>query len=275
VKPSTESVARDSEGKNEKMEQNQMARYPSLKDRVVFVTGGASGIGASIVEHFCEQGSRVSFVDINCEAAETLVNSIQSTGQPVPRFIECDLKDISALRAAVASVISQDGPIRVLVNNAANDDRHALEGVTPEYFDDRMAMNIKHQLFAAQAVQGPMADAGGGAIVNIGSTTYMAGQGGMVCYSMAKSAVAGLTRSLARDLGSKNIRVNMIAPGWVMTERQKELWLTAESEVEVLKEQCIKRLIEPSDFARTVLFFSADDSSMCTAQTYVVDGGWT
>lgn len=257
------------------MENGKTAIYPSLQDRTVFVTGGASGIGASIIEHFCDQGSRVSFVDINREAAEGLIDTIRSKGQTVPRFIECDLTDIPALQSAIASVIDQDGAIRVLVNNAANDDRHALADVTPEYFDNRMALNIRHQLFAAQAVQESMAEAGGGAIINIGSTTYMAGQGGMACYSLAKSAVVGLTRSLARDLGPKNIRVNMLAPGWVMTERQKKLWLTPESEKETLDNQCLKRLIEPSDFSRTVLFFGADDSSMCTAQSYVVDGGWT
>ena len=251
------------------------AIYPSLQDRNVFVTGGASGIGASIVEHFCAQGSRVTFVDIDCESANVLIETIRAKDQSVPRFIECDLTDITALQSAISQVIEQDGPIRVLINNAANDDRHALKDVTPEYFDNRMALNIRHQLFAAQAVEDAMAEAGGGAIINIGSTTYMVGQGGMPCYSLGKSAVVGLTRSLARDLGPKNIRVNMIAPGWVMTKRQKELWLTAESEQEVLKEQCLKRLIEPEDFARTVLFFSSDDSSMCTAQSYVVDGGWT
>lgn len=250
------------------------ATYPSLQERVVFITGGASGIGASIVEHFCAQGSKVSFVDINCEAAENLINVIRSRGHSAPRFIECDLADISALQAAIFEVIEKDGAIRILVNNAANDDRHDLQDITSEYFDNRMAVNIKHQLFAAQAVQQSMAEAGGGSIVNIGSVTYMIGQGGMACYSLAKSAVYGLTRSLARDLGPDNIRVNMIVPGWVLTERQKELWFTEESEREIMQQQCLKKLLQPEDLSRAVLFFAAEDSSMCTAQSYLIDGGW-
>jgi D-xylose 1-dehydrogenase len=257
------------------MAQQQSARYPSLQDRVVFVSGGASGIGASIVSHFCEQGSKVSFVDIDEAAADTLITSITDKGLPAPQFLPCDLTDIPALQTAISTVIQQDGPIRVLINNAANDDRHELGDVTPEYFDNRMAINIKHQLFAAQAVSGPMADAGGGAIVNMGSVTYMVGQGGMPCYSLAKSAVHGLTRSLARDLGEQNIRVNMVVPGWVITERQRDLWLTEQSEKEVLQAQCIKRLLMADDLARAVLFFAADDSAMCTAQSYIIDGGWT
>jgi NAD(P)-dependent dehydrogenase (short-subunit alcohol dehydrogenase family) len=256
------------------MMSSQTATYPSLRERVVFVTGGASGIGASIVEHFCAQGSKVSFVDINCEAAEILIENIQSRGQLAPRFIKCDLTDIPALRSAIDGVIKEDGAIRILVNNAANDDRHDLQEITPEYFDNRMAVNIKHQLFAAQAVHKSMAAAGGGAIVNIGSVTYMIGQGGMACYSLAKSAVHGLTRSLARDLGPDNIRVNMVVPGWVLTERQKELWFTEESEKEIMQQQCLKQLLQPEDLSRAVLFFAAEDSNMCTAQSYLVDGGW-
>jgi len=256
------------------MSQQQSARYPSLQNRVVFVSGGASGIGASIVSHFCAQGARVSFVDIDDAAAVALIATIADEGMTPPRYIHSDLTDTGALQSAISSVIEQDGPIRVLINNAANDDRHELDAVTPEYFDNRMAINIKHHLFAAQAVSGPMADAGGGAIVNMGSVTYMVGQGGMPCYSLAKSAVHGLTRSLARYLGEKNIRVNMVVPGWVITDRQRDLWLTAESEEEVLRAQCLKRLLMADDLARAVLFFAADDSAMCTAQSYIIDGGW-
>ena len=256
------------------MAEERYATYPSLRDRVVFVTGGGSGIGASIVEHFCRQGSRVSFVDIDAAAATTLVEDIAAHGHARPRFIECDLKDIEALRRAIGSVIGEDGPIRVLVNNAANDQRHPLEEITPAYFEDRIAVNIRHQLFAAQAVRKPMAQAGGGSIVNMGSISYMLGQGGMACYSLSKAAVWGLTRSLATDLGPENIRVNMIVPGWVMTERQKTLWLTPEAEAEMMNGQCMKRHLMPEDLARMVLFFGADDSAMCTAQAYIVDGGW-
>ncbi len=250
------------------------AIYPSLKDRAVFVTGGGSGIGASIVEHFCAQGSKVAFVDIAREASEALVKSFAGKGLPAPLFIECNVTDIAALQRAIAAAKQKLGPIRVLVNNAAHDQRHPIDTVTPEYWDDRYAVNLKHQFFAAQAVYKDMAAAGGGAIVNLGSTSWVIGQGGMPCYTSAKSAVAGLTRALARDFGPLNIRVNCILPGWIMTERQIKLWLTPEGEEELMKRQCLKRKLVPADIARTVLFFAADDSGACTNQNYIVDGGW-
>jgi NAD(P)-dependent dehydrogenase (short-subunit alcohol dehydrogenase family) len=250
------------------------AIYPSLKDRAVFVTGGGSGIGASIVEHFCAQGSKVAFVDIAREASEALVQAIAGKGLPAPLFIECNVTDIPALQKAIAEAKQKLGPIRVLVNNAAHDQRHAIDTVTPEYWDDRYAVNLKHQFFAAQAVYKDMAAAGGGAIVNLGSTSWVIGQGGMPCYTSAKSAVAGLTRSLARDFGPLNIRVNCILPGWIMTERQITMWLTPEGEEELMKRQCLKRKLVPADIARTVLFFAAEDSGACTNQNYIVDGGW-
>jgi NAD(P)-dependent dehydrogenase (short-subunit alcohol dehydrogenase family) len=250
------------------------ASYPSLEGRVVFVTGGGSGIGASIVEHFCAQGSRVAFVDVDRAASERLVDTIARRGQPAPAFIPCDLRDIGALQAAVAEVRGRLGAIRVLVNNAANDERHAIERVTPEYWDDRFAVNLRHQFFAAQAVAPDMAAAGGGAIVNFGSTSWLVGQGGMPAYLSAKAGVAGLTRALARDLGPMNIRVNCIVPGWIMTERQVQRWLTPEGEQELLRRQCLKRTLLPEDVARVVLFFAADDSGACTSQSYIVDGGW-
>ena len=257
------------------MSQQNTAIYPNLKDRVVFVTGGATGIGASIVEHFCAQGSKVSFVDINKEAGVALVKTMAGKGYAAPRFIECDITNVENLQSAIADVIATDGAILTLVNNAANDDRHKLEDVTSEYSDDRMAINIKHQLFATQAVAGPMADAGGGTIINIGSITYIIGQGGMPCYSLAKSAVIGLTRSLAADLGPKNIRVNVVIPGWIITERQQDLWLTAESEADILEKQCIKRLLRSEDVAGPVLFLASDNSAGCAAQSFIVDGGWS
>jgi NAD(P)-dependent dehydrogenase (short-subunit alcohol dehydrogenase family) len=250
------------------------ATYPSLKDRAVFVTGGGSGIGASIVEHFCGQGSKVAFVDIAREASEALVKSIAAKGLPAPLFIECDITNIPALKKAIAEAKQKLGPIRVLVNNAAHDQRHPIDSVTPEYWDDRYAVNLKHQFFAAQAVYKDMAAAGGGAIVNLGSTSWVIGQGGMPCYTSAKSAVAGLTRALARDFGPLNIRVNCILPGWIMTERQIKLWLTPEGEEELMRRQCLKRKLVPDEIARAVLFFAADDSSACTNQNYIVDGGW-
>jgi NAD(P)-dependent dehydrogenase (short-subunit alcohol dehydrogenase family) len=250
------------------------ASYPSLEDRVVFVTGGGSGIGASVVEHLCAQGARVAFVDIQREASDALVARVAARGLPAPAFIPCDLRDIAALRAAIAQVEARLGVVRVLVNNAAHDERHAIEAVTPEYWDDRFAVNLRHQFFAAQAVVPGMAAAGGGSIVNFGSTSWLVGQGGMPAYLSAKAAVAGLTRALARDLGPRKIRVNSIVPGWIMTERQISLWLTPEGEEELMRRQCLKRKLVPEDIARVVLFLAADDSDACTNQSYVVDGGW-
>jgi len=250
------------------------AIYPSLKDRVVFVTGGGAGIGASIVEHFCRQGARVAFVDIDQAVSRAVVGRIAASDDPAPLFLPCDLRDIPALRAAIAQAVEALGPIRVLINNAAHDERHTIDEVTPEYWDDRMAVNLRHQFFAVQAVHKGMAEAGGGAIINLGSVTWLIGQGGMPGYSAAKSAIVGLTRSLARDLGPDNIRVNSVLPGWIMTERQVAKWLTPESEAELLKIQCLKRKLYPADIARAVLFFAADDSSACTNQSYIVDGGW-
>ncbi|HEY9537361.1 MAG TPA: SDR family oxidoreductase [Kiloniellaceae bacterium] len=250
------------------------AIYPSLKDRVVFVTGGGGGIGAAIVEHFCRQGAKVGFVDIDEAGSAALVEALAKEGHARPRFVKCDITDIEALRIAIGQVRSALGPITVLVNNAANDQRHGIDAVTPEYWDDRIAVNLKHQFFAAQAIYPDMAAAGGGAIVNLGSVSWMIGQGGMPCYTTAKSAVAGLTRALARDLGPKNIRVNCVVPGWIMTKRQVDLWLTPEGEAELMERQCLKRKLVPADIARAVLFFAADDSSACTNQSYIVDGGW-
>ena len=250
------------------------ASYPSLEDRVVFVTGGGSGIGASIVEHLCAQRARVTFVDIQREVSEALVARVAARGVPAPSFIACDLRDIAALRAAVAAAEARLGPIRVLVNNAAHDERHAIEAVTPEYWDDRFAVNLRHQFFATQAVVPGMAAAGGGSIINFGSTSWLVGQGGMPAYLSAKAAVAGLTRALARDLGPRNIRVNAVVPGWIMTERQITLWLTPEGEQELMRRQCLKRKLVPEDIARVVCFLAADDSDACTNQSYVVDGGW-
>jgi D-xylose 1-dehydrogenase len=250
------------------------AVYPSLKGRAVFITGGGSGIGASLVRHFAAQGSKVAFVDIAVEASAGVVAEVAAAGDPEPLFIRCDLRDIEALRRAIREAADADGPITVLVNNAAHDERHAFDTVTPEYWDDRMAVNLRHQFFAAQAVHPMMKAAGGGSIINFGSVSWMIGQGGMPGYSAAKAAVMGLTRSLARDFGPDNIRVNSIAPGWIMTERQLALWLDEEGERELMKRQCLKRKLYPDDMARIVLFLAADDSGAMTNQTYVCDGGW-
>ena len=249
----------------------QGAIYPSLNDRTVLVTGGGSGIGEAIVRRFIDQGSRVGFIDIDVEASERLLASLPKAGA---HFEHADLRDIGALKRAIAGVREAFGPITVLVNNAARDDRHSIEDVTPEYWDERIAVNLKHQFFAAQAVAPDMTKAGGGSIVNMGSVSWVIGQGNMPCYTTAKSAVQGLTRALARDLGPSNVRVNSILPGWIMTQRQQERWLTPEGEVELMQRQCIKRKLMPDDIARVVLFFAADDSGACTNQNYIADGGW-
>ena len=240
------------------------ASYPSLQGRRVLVTGGASGIGAAIVSHFTGQGSAVTFLDLD-EAGGSATAS--RTGAS---FIPCDLRDIPALQACISSA----GPFHVLVNNAARDDRHKLEQVTPEYWDERMATNLRHQFFAAQAVAPGMIAAGAGSIVNMGSISWRLGEGGMPAYTTAKAAVEGLTRGLARDLGPHGIRANTVLPGWIMTERQKTLWLTPEADAERAKGQCIPDQLGPDDVARLVLWLAADDSRMCTNQRWVVDGGW-
>lgn len=245
--------------------------YSSLKSKTVLITGGGSGIGASLTRAFIEQGAKVGFIDFDMTASQALIDDIAS---PHLHFEYCDLCDIDALQASIKTVQEKLGAITVLVNNAARDDRHTLESVTSQYWDERFATNLKHQFFAAQAVAGEMAAAGGGSIINMGSTSWMIGQGGMPCYTTAKSAVQGLTRSLARDLGDKNIRVNSVLPGWIMTERQIEKWLTAKGEEELLARQCVKRKLVPDDIAKFVLFIASDEAAACSNQSYIVDGGW-
>jgi D-xylose 1-dehydrogenase len=252
----------------------QQTIYHDLKDKHVLVTGGGSGIGEAIVETFVHQGSAVSFIDIDTKASEALVPRVKGLGLPAPHFHPCDLRDIPALQSKISAIIAARGPITVLVNNAAHDERHTIDSVTPEYWDDRMAVNLRHHFFCAQAVWKGMADAGGGAIVNMGSVSWIIGQGGMPGYTTAKSAVQGLTRSLARDLGEHNIRVNSVLPGWIMTQRQMDLWLTPESEAELMERQCLKRKLQPDDIARVVLFFASEQSGACANQNYIADGGW-
>ena len=248
------------------------AIYPDLEGKAVLVTGGASGIGASIVRAFATQKAKVGFLDIAREPAAKLAGELTAKGLSVT-YEYCDLTNIDELRDAIGRVRASIGPIRVLVNNAAHDDRHATESVTPEYWDDRIAVNLKHQFFAAQAVLPDMKAAGGGAIVNFGSVSWMVGQGGMVVYTAAKSAILGLTRSLARDYGQYNIRVNAIAPGWIMTERQVEKWLTPQGEADLMKAQCLKRKLYPDDIAKVVVFLASEEAGAITSQQYVVDGG--
>ena len=247
---------------------HQFASYPSLKDRTVLVTGGASGIGAAIVEAFAEQGAKVGFVDLDVEAGAALAARHEKVA-----FQACDLRDIDALRAGFAALTQELGAATVLVNNAARDDRHGWEDVTPEYWDERQATNLRHQFFAIQAAAPGMIEAGGGSIINMGSCSWWQGMGNMPAYTTAKSGVHGLTRSFATDLGPKGIRVNCVVPGWVMTERQKALWATPESLQANLDNQCLKDFIQPEDLARMVLFLASDDSRMCTGQDFFVEAG--
>ncbi|NIE67934.1 SDR family oxidoreductase [Burkholderia sp. Ax-1719] len=249
------------------------ARYPSLKDRVVLITGGATGIGASFVEHFAAQGARVAFFDIDATAGEALADELGDSLHK-PLFATVDLTDIAALRAAIADVKAALGPIEVLVNNAANDKRHTLADVTPEFFDAGIAVNVRHQLFAAQAVAEDMKAAKKGSIINLGSISWMLKNSDYPVYVMSKSAVQGLTRGLAKDLGQFGIRVNSLVPGWVMTEKQRRLWLTDEGRENIKRGQCIDAELLPEDLARMALFLAADDSRMITSQDIVVDGGW-
>ena len=256
------------------MKVKDTATYPSLRDRVTLITGGGSGIGASIVERFCEQGSEVYFVDNDETSSQDLVERLATYWVNPPNFINCDVRNIDELQSAIQSIVESCGPIRILVNNAARDDRHSIDEVTPDYFDERIAANMRHHFFAAQSVISGMKSAGGGSIINMGSVSWMIGSVNMPIYLVAKSAIVGLTRALARELGPYNIRVNSILPGWIMTDRQKELWLTPEGEAELMQRQCLKRKLEPDEIAKMVLFFSADDSGICTNQNFVADGGW-
>ncbi|WP_321785508.1 SDR family NAD(P)-dependent oxidoreductase [Paraburkholderia sp. J94] len=249
------------------------ARYPSLADRVVLITGGATGIGASFVEHFAAQGARVAFFDIDATAGEALADELGDSRHK-PLFARVDLTDIAALRAAIADVKAALGPIEALVNNAANDKRHTLAEVTPEFFDAGIAVNVRHQLFAAQAVAEDMKAAGRGSIINLGSISWMLKNADYPVYVMSKSAVQGLTRGLAKDLGQYGIRVNSLVPGWVMTDKQRRLWLTDEGREAIKRGQCIDAELLPDDLARMALFLAADDSRMITSQDIVVDGGW-
>jgi NAD(P)-dependent dehydrogenase (short-subunit alcohol dehydrogenase family) len=250
------------------------AIYPDLKDRVVFITGGGSGIGAALTRAFAAQGAKVGFVDIAEPESLALVKSIAAETGNTPLFLPCDIRDIPALQAAIAKIAEQLGTINVLVNNAANDQRHAVETVTPEFWDERMAVNLRPMFFAAQAVLPGMQRLNAGAIVNFGSVSWMIGQGGMPAYTAAKAAVHGLTRGLARDFGGNNIRVNTLIPGWVMTERQLKLWLTPEADAEREKRQCLPLRVQPEHIAAMALFLASDASMACTSQQYIVDAGW-
>jgi NAD(P)-dependent dehydrogenase (short-subunit alcohol dehydrogenase family) len=244
-------------------------RYPDLAGRTVFVSGGGSGIGAAFVRRFAGQGCRVAFVDIADAPSQALAAELG----PNVRHFHCDVRDIAALQAAIGAARAAFGPVRVLINNAARDDRHRIEDVTPAYWDESLAVNLRHQFFAAQAAAAQMAEAGGGAIVNLGSIAWMRGRPAMVCYTTAKAAISGMTRVLARELGGRNIRVNAIVPGAIVTARQQALWNTPEVEQEFLDQQCLKFRLSEDDVARTALFLASDEARGITGQNLVVDAG--
>lgn len=249
------------------------ARYPSLAGRTVFISGGASGIGESLVRAFHAQGAKVGFCDLDAAAGDAL--AAQLKGEHPALFVACDVTDTAALTAAIDATRQRFGPVSVLLNNAANDRRHEMADVTSDDFDRLVAVNFKHQFFAAQAVAEDMRALGGGSIVNFGSISWMIKGKGYPVYQACKAAARGLTRSLARDLGKQGIRVNSIVPGWVMTERQIKLWVKPESGAEIDAAQCLPGRVMAEDIAAMALFLAADDSRMCTAQDYVVDAGWT
>ena len=253
--------------------QSVFATYPSLRGRAAFVSGGASGLGAEFVNHLAGQGARVSFVDIDVERGKALEQALLKQGDEA-LFLECDVRDVPALQAAIARSAEQLGAIRVLVNNAANDYRDRVAEMDQALWDDRIAVNVRHHFFAAQAVAGMMHEAGGGSIINLGSISAHIDLLDLPGYITAKAGVEGLTRTLAREYGPWHIRVNCIIPGWIMTEKQLSEWVNAEAEESIARNQCLPDKLYPDDVARLLLWLAADDSRSCTAQRWIVDGGW-
>ncbi len=250
------------------------ANYPSLEDRSVFITGGALGIGESLVEAFVRQKSRVAFIDLDFDASQALQKRLEDEGLQKPWFKPCDVRDIASLEKCLRNAALDLGPVSVLVNNAGNDERHKADEISVEYWDDRIAVNLRHQFFAAREVARDMKENGGGSIINFGSVQAYLSSPGMSGYAVSKYGVRGVTRTLAREFGKNNIRVNTVVPGWVMTERQKELWVDEAAEKMIDEVQCLPGRLQPSDVARLVLFLASDDSAMCTAQDFIVDAGW-
>ncbi|MBA5689416.1 SDR family NAD(P)-dependent oxidoreductase [Rugamonas apoptosis] len=249
------------------------ATYPSLARKRVVITGGGTGIGSAIVEAFAGQGAQVVFLDIADAPARALAARLANAAC-APQFMHCDLTDLDELSRTFGAIESAIGPIDVLINNAANDDRHQISDVTPAYWDQRMAVNLRHQFFCAQAVAPGMREAGGGAIINLGSISWHLAQARLALYMTAKAGIEGLTHGLARDLGPHNVRVNCIIPGAVRTPRQTELWHTPEAEQLILAGQCLPQRVEPEDVAALALFLASDNAARCTGRNYFVDAGW-
>lgn len=253
---------------------NRYATYPSLRDRVVLVTGGGSGIGASVVEQFALQGARVAFLDIAVDCSNDLVAKLSATCSHAPLFVPCDLTDIASLQSAIGRIEEQLGPIEVLVNNAARDDRHKYAEVTPQYWDQAMNVNLRHQFFAIQSVVPGMKKNGGGSIINMSSISWMIPSTGFPAYATAKAAIIGLTRTMSHELGADRIRVNAVLPGAILTDRQRQLWWTPEYEARIMTRQSLKEHIAPDDVARLIMFLASDDSAFVTNQSYIIDAGW-
>jgi NAD(P)-dependent dehydrogenase (short-subunit alcohol dehydrogenase family) len=249
------------------------ATYPSLRDRVVFISGGSSGIGAELVRAFAQQGSRVAFCGTRPDGGQALIDEVTAAGCHAPWYGACDVRDVPAYQALLQRVQGDLGPVRVLVNNAGRDDRHAMEDVTPEYWDERIALNLRHHFFAIQAVAPGMAAAGGGSVVNMGSVSWMRGRPNLVGYTTSKAGILGLTRTLARELGPRNIRVNALVPGAIVTERQNTLHRDAAADQAFLDAQCLKIRLDPGHVARPTLFLASEDSSGMTGQHVLVDAG--
>lgn len=254
-------------------EQPVFATYPSLRERTAFVSGGASGLGAEFVAQLAAQGARVAFVDIDVGRGTTLERELVNGGAEA-LFLECDVREVAVLQGAIARSAEELGPIRVLVNNAANDHRDKVAEMDQPLWDDRIAVNVRHHFFAAQAVAEMMRDAGGGSIINLGSISAHIDLMDLPGYITAKAGVEGLTRTLAREYGPWHIRVNCIIPGWIMTEKQLTQWVTPEAEESIVRNQCLPDKVYPDDVARLLLWLAADDSRACTAQQWIVDGGW-
>lgn len=250
-------------------------QYETLRDRAVLVTGGGSGIGAAIVSHFARQGSRVAFIDVDSDASNLLVENLASqNARHKPMFVHCDVTELDGFTSAVKSLDREFNGIDVLVNNAASDQRHSIAEVTPEFWRNRMAVNLDHQFFAAQTVAAGMSERRRGSIINMGSCSWRLGLGDLSAYVTAKAAIEGLTNGLARELGAHGVRVNCVVPGFIKTERQVKLWLTPELENTILEGQCLKELIDPIYVANLIAFLASDDARMCSSGTYTVDGGW-
>jgi NAD(P)-dependent dehydrogenase (short-subunit alcohol dehydrogenase family) len=253
---------------------DEFAIYPSLRGQVAFVTGGATGLGGEFVAQLAAQGARVGFVDVQDDAGQALAAAVAERGHPEPLFQHCDVRDVAALRAAITATAERLGPVTVLVNNAANDERHRVDTLGVAEWDDRLNVNLRHHFFATQAVAPMMRAAGRGSVINLGSISAHIDLMDLPVYITAKAGIEGLTRTLARELGPDNIRVNCVVPGWIMTERQLAHWVTPEAEAAIARNQCLPQKLYPADVARLVLWLAAEDSRGCTAQMWIADGGW-